>query len=708
MKKSTVILLSLAAFIFAACQTQTQKKMITAQAPVAKKVESSQEMHGTQIIDNYRWMQDKTNPEVIAHLELENAYADSVMINTVAFQETLFNEMKSRLKEEDETVPVQRGEYFYYSKLEPGKQYRLYFRKKGSLEAQPELLLDANQLAEGKSYLSIGAFSVSPDQKLLAYSVDNDGSENFTLFIKNLETGEVMPQSIPDISYSFAWANDNKTVFFTKRDKALRPFKVFKYTVGSAANSITEIYHEKDDRFFVGVSRSSNDKYIFIGLGSQVTSEYWTLPADQPNGKFQLFAPRIQGVEYNIQAHEGRFIIHTNQNAVNFKLMETPENATAWANWKELVPHNPDVKLESFQVFKNFLTYIKREAGLRKLIVSDLTAGTTETVSFPDPSYTMSYGGNVNYDTDKVRYNYSSLVRPNSTFDYNMTAKTSQLLKEDEVVGGYNADNYVSERIFATAPDGTKVPISLVYKKGLKKNGNNPTLLYGYGSYSIPTEPNFSPNRLSLLDRGFVYAIAHIRGSSDMGEQWYQDGKLMKKKNTFTDFIACAEELIAQKYTSTPKLGILGGSAGGLLMGAVTNMRPDLFGAVIAKVPFVDMMNTMLDPNLPLTVIEYEEWGNPNEKEAFEYMLSYSPNNNIKAVAYPHILATAGLNDPRVSYWEPAKWVQLIREVKTNDSYVIFKTNMGAGHGGSSGRYDYLKDIALDYAFLMEMLNVKY
>ncbi len=708
MKKSYIVAIALVSIAAISCQKTQKKKMITAQPPVANKIESSQEMHGTVVIDNFRWMQDKTNPEVIAHLELENAYADSVMINTVAFQETLFNEMKSRLKEEDETVPVQRGEYFYYSKLEPGKQYRLYFRKKGSLDAQPELLLDANLLAEGKGYLSIGTFSVSPDQKMLAYSVDNDGSENFTLFIKNLESGEVLPQSISDISYSFAWANDNKTVFYTKRDKALRPYKAYRYTVGSAVNTETEIYHEKDDRFFVGVSRSTNDKYIFIGLGSQVTSEYWTLPADQPSGKFQLFAPRIQGVEYNIQAHEGRFIIHTNQNAVNFKLMETAENATDWSNWKELIPHNANIKLESFQVFKNYLTYIKREEGLRKLIVNNLAAGTSETVSFPDPSYTMSYGGNINYDTDKVRYNYSSLVRPNSTFDYSMSAKTSQLLKEDEVVGGYNADNYVSERIFATAPDGTKVPISLVYKKGLKRNGNNPTLLYGYGSYSIPTEPNFSPNRLSLLDRGFVYAIAHIRGSSDMGEQWYQDGKLMKKKNTFTDFIACAEELIAQKFTSTPKLGILGGSAGGLLMGAVTNMRPDLFGAVIAKVPFVDMMNTMLDPNLPLTVIEYEEWGNPNEKEAFEYMLSYSPNNNIKAVAYPHILATAGLNDPRVSYWEPAKWVQLIREAKTNDSYVIFKTNMGAGHGGSSGRYDYLKDIALDYAFLMEMLDVKY
>lgn len=691
--------------LLASCGGGTESKMANIEAPKAKKVEHLIINHSDTLVDSYYWLREKENPEVVSHLKAENKYCDTVMAHTTQLQGELFKEMKARIKEVDETVPARIKNNFYYSKTVAGKQYREYYRKVGSLEAQPELLLDCNSLAEGKDYFDLGAYVISPDQRYIAYSTDTNGSEEYNLVIKDLESGKLLSDVLTNV-VSVAWAADNKTLFYTIRDDAWRSYKVFRHSIGDKQSDDKEVYHEADERFGVYVHLTKDERYLVISLGSQITNEYRIIPGDKPAEQPKVFAARKQGIEYDIASHGDKFYIRTNlDGAVNFKIMETPANATDWNNWKEVIAHDPKVKIEGFDEFKDYLNILVREDGLRKVKVYKLADGASEYISMPDPSYALGIRSNPNFDDTKMQYVYNSLTRPSTTYEYDMATKKQIILKQAELGVPYNPEDYQSERIFATASDGTQVPISIVYKKGLEKNGHNPTLLYGYGSYGVSMDASFSSNRISLLDRGFVYAIAHIRGGSDMGEQWYLDGKLLKKKNTFTDFIACAEKLIADKYTSPGHLGAMGGSAGGLLMGAITNMRPDLFNAVIADVPFVDVMNTMCDPTLPLTVGEYEEWGNPTDnKEAYEYMKSYSPYDNVTPQKYPNILATAGFNDPRVSYWEPAKWVQKIRENNLGSSVVILFTNMGAGHGGASGRYDYLKEIALDYAFLIDFL----
>lgn len=706
MKRTLVLTISFVLTgILVSCGGGAKRQMTNKEAPKAAKVEHLLINHGDTLADSYYWLRERENPDVVNHITAENEYCNAVMAHTSKLQEELFNEMKARIKEEDESVPTRIKNSYYYSKTVAGKQYREHYRKIGSLDAAPQLLLDCNQLAEGKAYFDLGAFEISPNQNYLAYSTDTNGSERYNLVVKDLETGELLGDELQDIA-SVAWAADSKTLFYTVRDDAWRSYKVFRHKLGDKQSDDKEVYYEPDERFGVYVYLSKDERYVIISIGSQITNEYRLIPAANPTAQPKVFAARRQGVEYDIAPHGDKFYIRTNlDGAVNFKIMETPANTTDWKSWKEVIAHNPNVKLEYFDEFKEYLNIMVRENGLRKIRVYKLSDSSTEDIVMPEPAYTLGVRSNPNFDDTKMQYVYSSMVRPTTTYEYDMATKEQRIAKQAELGVPYNPDDYQSERIFATAPDGTQIPISLVYKKGLVKNGHNPTLLYGYGSYGVPMEAGFNSNRISLLDRGFVYAVAHIRGGSDMGEQWYHDGKLMKKKNTFTDFIACAEKLIEDGYTVPDHLGIMGGSAGGLLMGAATNMRPDLFTAVVADVPFVDVMNTICDPTLPLTVGEYEEWGNPTEdREAYEYMKSYSPYDNVTPRKYPNILAIAGFNDPRVSYWEPAKWVQKIRENNLGSSVVILNTNMGAGHGGASGRYDYLKEVALNYAFLIDIL----
>lgn len=682
-------------------------KQIEMKPPVAKKIAHYDTTFGDVRLDNYHWLRERGNPDVLKYLKEENKYTEAMMAHTKDLQETLYKEMVGRIKETDASVPVRHGDYFYYTRTEKGKQYPIHCRKKGSLDAPEEILLDENEMAKGHKFFDIGVFKVSPNHKLLAFSVDTTGSETFTIRVKNLETGEILPDEIPNTYYSLAWANDNRTFFYNTLDAAKRPFKLFKHKVGGRADQDALIYHEKDEKFFLSVKRAKSGKFIFLNLGSEVTSEVRYLDADRPDGSFKIFAPRREKIEYSVDHHGSDFYILTNEQAVNFKLMKTPVKHTAKKYWQEVIPARKTVKLEQIELFKDYLVVFERDNGLEKIRVTDLSGNKTHFVPFEEPLYAIHPTGNPEFNTRVLRFAYSSLITPESIYDYDMATGERQLMKRQEVLGGYDPANYRMERIWATAPDGVKVPMSIVYKKGLKKNGENPTYLYGYGSYGVTIEPRFSSNRFSLIDRGFVYAIAHIRGGGMLGRPWYEDGKLLKKKNTFTDFIACAEHLIKQKYTRPEKIAIAGGSAGGLLMGAVVNMRPDLFKAMIAHVPFVDVLNTMLDPTIPLTVIEYDEWGNPNIKEYYDYIKSYSPYDNVTAQNYPHMLITAGLNDPRVQYWEPAKWTAKLRATKTDQNLLILKTNMGAGHMGQSGRYDYLKEIAFDYAFILDRLNIK-
>lgn len=677
------------------------------QPPLTKKVAKKISAQGKEWTDNYFWLRDKKNPEVIAHLEAENAYTDTLLKPTEELQRELFKEMKGHIKEEDTSVPTKDGDYSYYSRTEKDKQYRVHCRKKGTIDAPEEIMLDENSLSEGKKYFRLGNFEVSPNHQLLAYSTDEEGDESYTLYVKDLATGKLLKDQIERTYYSLEWANDNKTFFYTTQDAALRPYRLHCHRIGTDAEQDKVVYEERDEMYHLSVSRSKTRDFLFLNIGSSLTSEVRYLDASQSNEEFKVFQPRQHGIEYDIDQHKNRFYIRTNENAKNYKLMETPVTAIDKKNWKEVIAHDPVVKLESVDAYDQFVAVYERTNGLRKIRVINLANKQVNYVAFPENDYMVYEGYNPDYYSRMLRYSYTSLIRPVTTYDYDMKTQKSVVLKENEVPGGFNPALYQTERLFAKATDGTGIPISVVYRKGLQKDGNNPCYLYGYGSYGASMEATFSTNRISLLDRGFVYAIAHIRGGGDMGEEWHDNGKFLKKKNTFTDFINCAEYLIAEHYTNKDKLAISGGSAGGLLMGAVTNMRPDLFKAVIAKVPFVDVMNTMLDATLPLTVGEYEEWGNPDEKEYFDYMMSYSPYDNVEKKAYPNILATAGLNDPRVSYWEPAKWVAKLREMKTDDNKLLLHTNMGAGHGGSSGRFDYLKDIAMEYAFVVDALGLR-
>lgn len=674
--------------------------------PQAKRVSHVTTTHGVERDDPYHWLRGKEKPEVIAHLEAENAYAKASLAHTQELQEELYREMKGRIQETDLSVPVFDNGYYYYSRTEEGKQYDIRCRKKGSLEAEEEVLLDLNKLAEGHEYFRVAVFDVSPDSSLLAYSTDTAGDEIYTMYFKDLRTGKLLDDQIPGVSYASAWANDNKTIFYTTMDPTRRPYRVHRHMLGTSPADDELIFEDKDERFFVGVGRSRSDAFIMITARSTESDEAFYLSADQPTGEFAVIQPRTPKLEYSVEHHGDLFLITTNADgAKNFKVMQAPVDAPGKENWEEFIRYNPAIYTTGVDAFKNHLIVYERMDGIRQIHVFDLKSGVNKRLSFDEPAYAVFPSANPEYDTDTFRYTYTSLTTPRSVYERNLKTDESTLLKRTPVLGGFDSANYESRREFATARDGTKIPMSIVYRKGVKRDGQNPTVLYGYGSYGASSEPYFSSARVSLLDRGFVYAIGHIRGGGEMGRTWYEDGKYLNKKNTFTDFADCAKHLIAQNYTNSKKLAISGGSAGGLLVGATANLEPDLFEAVVASVPFVDVMNTMLDATLPLTVTEYEEWGNPNEKEYFDYMLSYSPYDNVRETRYPHMLVTAGLNDPRVSYWEPAKWVAKLRATKTDDNMVLLKTNMGAGHGGASGRYDKLKEVAFEYAFLIDRLG---
>jgi oligopeptidase B len=664
--------------------------------PVAKIVPHSMTVHGDTRVDNYFWLRDRQDPGTIAYLEAENAYTKKKLQHTEALQATLYAEMLGRIQQTDLSVPVKRDEYFYYTRTEEGKQYAIHCRKKGV--GPEEILLDGNLLAEGHKYFRLGAFIASPNHRLLAYSVDFEGDEKYTVRVKNLDTGDLFADEIPNTSSTLEWAADNATFFYTTLDEALRPYKVFRHALGVTEDPL--IYHEPDERFTVDLSSTRSRAYIFININSSLTSEIRYLRKDQPRGDFRILLPRVFETEYDATHRGDSFFIRTNDGAKGFRVVEAPVADPAKTNWKEIIPGRDGITIESVSAFQDYLVTEERHRGLTQIYIRDMTTGAQRAIEFPEPVYTADLGANAEFNTKLLRFHYTSLVTPASIYDYDMETRERELKKQQQVLGGYDPQQFQSERIHVG-----EVPISLVYKKGFVRDGRAPMLLYGYGSYGISIDPSFSSDRLSLLDRGFVYAIAHIRGGMDLGKPWHEAGRLLQKKNTFTDFIAAAEKLVAEKYTSPARLAIMGRSAGGLLMGAVVNLRPDLFAAVIAGVPFVDSLNTALDASLPLTVGEYEEFGDPSKPKFYDYMKSYAPYENVKAQAYPAMLVTAGLNDPRVSYWEPAKWVAKLRALKTKDRPLLLKTNMGSGHFGASGRYEYLKETAIEYAFLLDVLS---
>ncbi len=679
--------------------------------PVARPQRTATTLHGHTLVDDYAWLRDKENPETIAYLEAENAHTAAVLGPTKDLQEKLYREMLSHIKETDVSVPFRDGDYWYYTRTEEGLQYPIFCRKHGSLEAPEAVILDVNKLAEGESFMAVGAMSVSDDGNLLAYSFDNTGFRQYTLQIKDLRTGELLSERVERVG-SIVWAADNKTIFYTVEDEEQkRQYQLFRHVLGTPHSEDVLVYEETDERFNIGAGRTRDDKYLILESASHTTSEAQFLPADTPDGQFRLIMPRRDNIEYYVDHRNGLFFIRANDTGRNFRLVTAPVENPDTENWSELIPHRPDVMLEEIDLFNRFYIACERYNGLPHLRVMRFTGDGIDTlaaqeITFPEPAYSAHPHQNRIFDTTEFRYAYQSLVTPSSVYEYNTETGESKLLKQLEVPGGFDRTLYASERIFATAPDGEKVPVSLVYRKDKFERGRNPLYVYGYGSYGYSLPLGFNSNRLSLLDRGFVMAYAHIRGGGDLGKPWHDAGRLMQKRNTFTDFIAIVEHLLANGYADPTRVAIEGGSAGGLLMGAVANMRPDLFRAVLSHVPFVDVMNTMLDASLPLTVPEYEEWGNPNEKEAFEYMLSYSPYDNLEAKPYPAMLVKTSLHDSQVMYWEPAKYVAKLRTLKTDNNPLLLHTNMTAGHGGASGRYDYLKEIAMDYAFLLKELKV--
>jgi oligopeptidase B len=624
------------------------------------------------------------------------------------FREDLFREMKARIKEQDQSVPVFKNGYYYYSRSETGKQYFKYCRKKESLDASEEILLDIDKMAESFSYFNVTGFSVSEDNKLLAYGVDKVSRRQYTIYVKNLETGKLLQDTIINTTGDACWANDNKTIFYTlKNPVTLLTEKIMRHTLGDNPSNDVLVYEEKDKSNYISVYKSKNRKYILINSQATLSSEVRITDANRPNDMFKVFQPRLVNVIYEVSPLADKFLIRTNKDdAKNFKLMQCSLDKTEMTNWKEVIPVRKDVLLENVEEYQNYIVLSERKNGLAEVRIRNLKDNTEHYLNFGEPDYTARIGENPEYNSNNLRFIYTSLTTPVSTYDYNMTTRVKKLMKQTEIIGGYNATDYVAERLYATAQDGSKIPISLVYKKGFKKDGNSPLLLYGYGSYGISTDATFSSSRLSLLNRGFVYAIAHIRGGQEMGRQWYEDGKMMKKKNTFTDFIACADYLIKDDYTSKQHLYAMGASAGGLLMGAIVNMAPDLWHGVIAGVPFVDVVNTMLDEKIPLTTNEFDEWGNPKDKDAYFYIKSYSPYENVEKKNYPNLLVTTGLHDSQVQYFEPSKWVAKLRAKKTDKNILLLHTNMDFGHGGASGRFDSLKDVALQYSFLFTLEGI--
>lgn len=675
--------------------------------PVAEKIKKELNENGTARIDNYFWLNENENPKVMEYLNAENAYTDEMLRHTRPLQEKIYNEIIGRIKQDDSSVPYRDNGYYYYTRFEKGKEYPVHCRKQGTLDNTEEILLNVNEMAKGHNYYNVIGLSVSLDNKFLSFGVDTTGRRKYTIHFKNLVSGETYKEKIPDTTGYAAWANDNKTLFYTLKDNALRAYKIFRHTLGDSRSNDKEIFHEKDETFNTTVYKTKSDKFLMIGSFSIVASEYRILSADNPSGEFRIFQERERDVEYFIDHYEDIFYIKTNLKAKNFRLMKTPVDKTSKENWKEIIPHRMDILLEEMEIFNDYLVLQEKKNGLNQMRILGLKDNSDHYLNFGEAAYSASIDRNREFDSLLLRYSYTSLITPRSIIDYNMKTGEKIILKQDEVLAGYNNDDYNVERLYANADDGTKIPISLVYKKGINKNGDNPLLLYGYGSYAISTEPVFSSARLSLIDRGFIYAIAHIRGGQEMGRVWYDNGKLLNKKNTFTDFINCAEFLINEKYTSKDKLCIMGASAGGLLMGAVINMRPDLFKAVVANVPFVDVITTMLDESIPLTTGEFDEWGNPKLMEYYDYILSYSPYDNVAEKNYPAMLVLTGLHDSQVQYWEPAKWVAKLRDKKLGNNILLLKTNMEAGHGGASGRFEKFKEVALEYAFLLDQLNIK-
>lgn len=697
----------LIACLLLGCIPHLEAQLLDLKPPVTKKAAKADTLHGDIRVDEYAWIRDdsRTNQEVIGYLKAENAFTDSLMKPTVALQETLYNEMVRRIKETDENPPYRKGNYYYYSRTEKGKQYPIYCRKKESLTAAEEIYLDPNELSKGHRFYNVWSMETSPDNHLFAFSVDTNGSENYILQVKDLTTGSMLGDQV-DNTQQFTWAMDNKTLFYTREDTAHRPYRVYRHVLGTPSSRDPMVFEETDAVYSVGLDRTRSDKYLFIVSSASNSDEWRYAPADQPTAEFKILLPRKVGHEYSADHWGGYFYIRTNNDARSFCLVRTPVTDPTEDNWEEVLPYRKEVTLEGIDMFAGHFIAYEREQGLQRLRVVDPATGIFYYITFPDPVYTASGNVNVIYDTDVFRFSYQSMTRSASIYDFNVTTKERTLIKQQDVLGGYDPSQYQSERIFAKASDGAEIPISIVYKKGMKRDGSAPIHLTGYGAYGSSSQPTFSSARLSYLNRGVAFAIAHVRGGADMGREWYDGGKLMNKKNSFTDFIACAEQLIKQNYTSKEKLTISGGSAGGLLMGAVTTMRPDLFKAVVASVPFVDVLNTMLDPGLMYTTQEYLEWGNPNEKSSYDYMKSYDPYNNTKPHAYPNVLVKVGFNDPRVNYWEGTKWLALLRENNRGKTQILLKANMGAGHMGASGRYERLREIAFDYAFILSQYGL--
>jgi oligopeptidase B len=709
--------------LLAACSSKSDLEnanKMNIKAPIAEKIPFELKIHGETRIDNYYWMRlsdeqksaekkDAQTQKVYDYLNAENDYCNALMKHTEAFQESLYKEMVGRIKQDDASVPYFKNGYWYYTRYAEGKEYAIYCRKKGSLDSKEEIMLDGNILAKDLAYFDLGAMAVSPDNKILAYATDTLSRRVYNVYFKNLETGELFKDLVKGATGSLAWADDNKTLFYCKsNEKTLLSEKIYRHKIGSEQNTDVMVYHEKDPSYYIGVYRSKSDKFIIIYNSSTLSSDYHLLESNKPEGQFRQFAKREADHEYDIMHFENKFYIRSNWNAQNFRLMEVSEGKTADKNaWKEVIAHRSDVFIESADVFKKYLVVEERSMGTVNLRIRNQIDGKEHYVEFKEEAYTVGIGTNTDINSEQLRFDYSSLTTPNSTYDYNMATKERSLKKRQEVVGGHNPDDYETKRLYANARDGKKIPISIVYKKGFNKNGKAPLLLYAYGSYGTTIDPYFSSTRLSLLDRGFAFAIAHIRGGQFLGRAWYEDGKMQKKLNSFYDFIDCAKYLLEEKYSNKEALFAMGGSAGGLLMGGVANMAPELFKGIVAQVPFVDVITTMSDPTIPLTTNEYDEWGNPENKEAYEYMKRYSPYDNVEKKAYTNMLVTTGLFDSQVQYWEPAKWVAKLRDYKTDKNLLLFKTNMDAGHGGSSGRFQRYKEVALEYAFMFDLVGVK-
>jgi oligopeptidase B len=697
-----IVLLALVIFV-PACQNKDSMN-----PPIAEKNPKELTIHGDTRIDNYYWLRERENPEVIAYLNEENAYREAVMKETEELQENLYEEIVGRIKQDDQSVPYLKNGYYYYTRYEEGKEYPIYCRKPGSLEAEEEIMLNVNEMAEGHTYYAVSGLSISTNNRYLSFGVDTVSRRKYTIFVKDLTTGQVLDDQIPVTTGGSTWANDNKTLFYTRKDEqTLRSKAIHKHILGTPASDDQLVYSEDDETFSTYVYKTKSEQYIVIASGSTMTNEYRVLNADRPEGELTVIQPRIRGLEYSISHFGDYFYIVTNLDARNFRLMKTPVDKTTKENWTEVIAHRSDVMLEGIDIFSNFMVVDERKDGLNHLRIINMKEGSEHYIDFWEEVYTAGVSYNPEFDTETLRFYYTSLTTPASTFDYNMVTREKELLKQQEVLGDFDPENYQAKRIFATASDGKKIPMSVVYRKGTELNGENPTLIYGYGSYGSTMDPGFSSVRLSLLDRGFVYAIAHIRGGQIYGREWYEDGKLLKKMNTFTDFNSCSEELINSGYTNPDKLYAMGGSAGGLLMGAVINLRPELYNGVIAAVPFVDVVTTMLDETIPLTTSEYDEWGNPNDKVYYEYMLSYSPYDQVEEKEYPHLLVTTGLHDSQVQYWEPSKWVAKLRDMKTDDNLLLMYCNMDTGHGGASGRFERFRETAMEYAFLLMLEGIE-